>query len=91
MSAAPASKNNASHKLEDNQQDQCKDILNERQQDVLNLVAAGLTYKEIGVRLKLSERTIRYHMKEILDRLHLEHRSQANAFSAKLRSAKTKP
>jgi DNA-binding NarL/FixJ family response regulator len=91
MSAAPASKNDASHKLEDNQQDQWKDILNERQQDVLNLVAAGLTYKEIGGRLKLSERTIRYHMKEILDRLHLEHRSQAIAFSTKLRSTKPKP
>jgi two-component system NarL family response regulator len=55
--------------------------LTDRQREVLRLVAAGLTYKEVGSRLSLSERTVRYHMSEIMDRLHLEHRSQVIAFA----------
>lgn len=52
-----------------------------RQSEVLELVAAGLTYKEVAAELRLSERTVRYHMGEILARLHLEHRSQVLAFA----------
>lgn len=58
--------------------------LTERQVDVLRLVAAGLTYKEVGQRLALSERTVRYHMAEIMDRLHLDHRSQVIAYAGKM-------
>lgn len=55
--------------------------LTERQAEVLGLVAAGHTYKEVAAQLGLSERTIRYHMAEIMDRLHLEHRSQVLAYA----------
>ena len=58
--------------------------LTERQTEVLRLVADGLTYKEVGLRLALSERTVRYHMAEIMARLHLEHRSQVIAYAGKL-------
>lgn len=58
--------------------------LTARQTEVLRLVAAGLTYKEIGQRLALSERTVRYHMAEIMSKLHLEHRSQVIAYASKL-------
>jgi DNA-binding NarL/FixJ family response regulator len=58
--------------------------LTERQIDVLKAVAAGLTYKEVGAKLFLSERTVRYHMAEIMDRLHLEHRSQAIAYAGQM-------
>ncbi len=61
--------------------------LTERQVEVLQLVAAGLTYKEIGARLALSERTVRYHMAEIMEKLHLEHRSQVIAYAGKLGQA----
>ena len=57
--------------------------LNPRQIEVLRLVASGLTYKEVGQQLALSERTVRYHMAEIMARLHLEHRSQVIAYAAK--------
>ncbi len=50
--------------------------LSSRRLEVLTLVAQGLTYKEVGARLGLSERTIKYHMGEILDHLHLENRGQ---------------
>ncbi len=59
-------------------------LLTERQAEVLRLVASGLTYKEVGQRLALSERTVRYHMVEIMDRLHLEHRSEVLAYAGKL-------
>lgn len=51
--------------------------LTSRQVQVLTLAARGLTYKEIGAKLFLSERTIKYHMGEIIERLHLENRRQA--------------
>ena len=50
--------------------------LTERQLAVLRLLSQGLTYKEIGRRLFLTERTIKYHMGEILHRLHLKGRRQ---------------
>ena len=50
--------------------------LSPREQEVLALVAQGLTYKEAGARLGLTERTIKYHMAEIIARLHLENRAQ---------------
>jgi DNA-binding NarL/FixJ family response regulator len=48
-----------------------------RETQVLTLVAQGLTYKEVGAKLNLSERTIKYHMGEIVGRLHLDSRAQA--------------
>lgn len=58
--------------------------LSERQTEVLRLVASGLTYKEVAVRLKLSDHTVRYHMSEIMQLLHLENRSQVIAYAGKL-------
>lgn len=52
------------------------ETLSPRALQVLTLVAQGLTYKEIGARLGLTERTIKYHMGEIVQRLHMENRAQ---------------
>lgn len=54
-----------------------------RQLEILMLVAQGLTYSEIGEILHLSEPTIRYHMGQILERLHLENRAQVIAYAAR--------
>jgi len=51
-------------------------FLSPREMEVLTLVSHGLTYKEVGAELHLSERTIKYHMGEIIARLHLESRAQ---------------
>ena len=58
--------------------------LTRRQVEVLRLVAAGLTYKEVAARLAMSERTVRYHMSEMIDRLHLQHRSQLLAYAGRI-------
>lgn len=52
-----------------------------RQAEVLRAVAAGGTYKEVAAQLGVSERTVRYHMAEIIDRLHFEHRSEVIAYA----------
>ena len=53
--------------------------LTQRQIQVLTLVAQGQTYKEIGDMLGLTERTVKYHMGKILERLHVKNRAQAIA------------
>jgi DNA-binding NarL/FixJ family response regulator len=53
-----------------------REVLTSRELEVLTLVAQGVTYKEVGSKLSLSERTIKYHMGEIIARLHLENRAQ---------------
>lgn len=57
------------------------DILTGRQTEILRLVANGLMYKEIGERLFLTERTVKYHMGEILARLHLKGRREAEEYA----------
>jgi DNA-binding NarL/FixJ family response regulator len=58
--------------------------LTERQGEVLRLVARGLTYKEVGRELSISERTVRFHMTKIMDQLHLYNRAQVLAYARKL-------
>jgi two-component system NarL family response regulator len=60
------------------------ETLTARQTEVLTLVAEGLTYKEVGAKLFLSERTIKYHMGEIIARLHLENRRQVIAYARRM-------
>jgi DNA-binding NarL/FixJ family response regulator len=57
--------------------------LTPRQCEVLGLVAQGLTYKEVGARLGLSSRTVKYHMAEIMQELHTEHRAQVLAYAGR--------
>ena len=59
-------------------------VLSARQLEVLRLVADGLSYKEVGAKLYLSPRTVKYHMGEIIDRLHLENRSQVLALAGRM-------
>jgi len=58
--------------------------LNSRQVEVLKLMAQGLSYKEVGARLYLSPRTVRYHMVEIMNQLHMENRAQVLAYAGRL-------
>lgn len=62
----------------------CGRELNTRHIEVLRLVANGLSYKEVGARLFISERTVKYHMAEIMNRLHLENRAQVLAFAGRI-------
>jgi DNA-binding NarL/FixJ family response regulator len=58
--------------------------LSARQLQVLRLVAEGVSYKEAGARLHLSPRTVKYHMGQIMDRLHLGNRAQLLAHAGRM-------
>ena len=49
--------------------------LSERERQVLQLVARGHTYKEIGAELDISPKTAENHVRNILGKLHLSRRS----------------
>jgi DNA-binding NarL/FixJ family response regulator len=51
--------------------------LSPRQREVLELVAQGLTNEEIGARLFLSAHTVKFHVREIYDRLGVRNRIKA--------------
>jgi two-component system NarL family response regulator len=51
--------------------------LTDREREVLDLVAEGLTNRQIAERLVVSENTVRAHLRNILDKLHVNNRVQA--------------
>ncbi|MSP12182.1 MAG: response regulator transcription factor [Chloroflexi bacterium] len=53
------------------------DDLTERERQILELVAAGQSNKEIGQQLFLSEKTIKHHMTNILQKLQVRNRVEA--------------
>ncbi|MFI8104460.1 response regulator [Streptomyces sp. NPDC086023] len=55
--------------------------LTAREADVLRLVAAGATNREIASRLRLSEGTVKNHISRILTRLSLRDRTQAALYA----------
>ena len=58
-----------------------EDELSAREKDVLQLLATGLTNKEIGKKLAMAENTVKTHLKSILNKLHLQNRVQAATFA----------
>jgi DNA-binding NarL/FixJ family response regulator len=57
--------------------------LSSRQVEILTLLVQGATYAQIGAALFLTEATVRYHMAQIMDRLHLENRAQVITYAAR--------
>jgi len=55
------------------------DALTERERDVLRSVVAGERNKEIAAQLGISENTVKFHLRNILDKLHARSRAEAVA------------
>jgi len=55
------------------------DRLTEREVDVLRLVVAGLRNKEIAADLGISENTTKFHLRNILEKLHAGSRTEVAA------------
>ncbi len=58
-----------------------EDELSAREKHVLELLATGLTNKEIGKQLAMAENTVKTHLKNILNKLHLQNRVQAATYA----------
>ena len=65
------------------QKPRASDLLSPREQEVLALVAAGLTNKEIAERLVIGDRTAKYHLSSLLNKLGADNRTQAVAHATR--------
>jgi DNA-binding NarL/FixJ family response regulator len=57
--------------------------LTAREIDILQLVVEGMTNKEIASALKISENTVKIHLRNILEKLHLQNRIQAAVYAVR--------
>jgi DNA-binding NarL/FixJ family response regulator len=62
-------------------------LLTERERRILELIADGLTNRQIGARLHLAEKTIKNHVTRLLDKLGFSRRTEAAAYAARTRAA----
>jgi two-component system NarL family response regulator len=58
--------------------------LSPRRMQILALIAQGLTYRQVADTIGITERTVKYHMSEILTCLHLHNRAQVIAYAARM-------
>ncbi len=59
------------------------DLLTDREREVLKLIASGYSNKEIARELVVSERTVKGHVSNILNKLGVQDRTQAALFAVK--------
>jgi DNA-binding NarL/FixJ family response regulator len=57
-------------------------VLSRREEEVLRLVAEGLTNKEIARQLRVSENTVKTHVTSLFNRLGVDSRARAVAVAA---------
>jgi len=69
-----------------------EELLTVRELDVLRLLAKGFTNGQIALNLNISIRTVTTHIRNILDKLHLENRTQAALYAVEhgIKTAKSK-
>lgn len=59
------------------------DLLTPREQEVLDLIALGMSNKEIASKLVITEKTVKTHVSHVLGKLNLTDRTQAAIFAIK--------
>lgn len=59
-------------------------LLTLRERQVLELIAEGLTNRQIGERLRLAEKTVKNYVSGLLAKLGMERRTQAAVYGSKL-------
>lgn len=57
--------------------------LTTKEEEVLRLVAGGPTNKEIASSLNISDNTVKYHLRNIMEKLHFKNRAQMAVYAAK--------
>jgi DNA-binding NarL/FixJ family response regulator len=64
-------------------QDKDLQALTEREREVLDLIARGLSNREIAEKMVISEKTVKTHVSNLLDKLGLEDRTRAAIWALK--------
>jgi DNA-binding NarL/FixJ family response regulator len=59
--------------------------LTPRERDVLRLMVEGLANKEIALRLRIGEKTVKTHVSRVLGKLGVEDRTQAAVLAIRAR------
>jgi DNA-binding NarL/FixJ family response regulator len=71
---------------EEPKEEKTSTTLTEREREVLELLVQGITSnKELAERLIVSENTVKYHLRNILDKLHVQNRAQVIAYALRHR------
>jgi RNA polymerase sigma factor (sigma-70 family) len=52
-------------------------LLTEREREVVQLLAMGLTYEKIGVKMEISHETVKMHLKNIYRKLKVQNKIEA--------------
>lgn len=65
--------------------------LTERERSILDLLADGLTNREIGERLYVSEKTVKNNMSSVLTKLGMQRRTEAALYAARHRREEGRP
>ena len=65
--------------------------LTPREREILDLIAEGLSNKEIGARLFLAEKTVKNYVSSLLAKLNMQRRTQAAVFGADIGRAESTP
>jgi two-component system NarL family response regulator len=74
--------NTLSKRAEEKQQQQAPNITS-RELEVLKLVAQGMSNREIAEQLYISENTVKNHVRNILEKLHIHSRMEAVVYAVR--------
>ena len=58
--------------------------LTDQERKILDLIAEGMTNRQIGERLFLAEKTVKNYVSNLLSKLGMERRTEAAVFAARL-------
>jgi len=81
VKAAPEEALKDEPRVSDDADDSYTEALTARERVVLEQLVAGATNKEIATTLVVSENTVKYHLKNILRKLHVNNRAQVVAWA----------
>ncbi|MFZ5626313.1 MAG: response regulator [Bacillota bacterium] len=81
---APEVMEKISHMMTRLQEQQLLQQLTRRERDILGMVAQGLTNREIGERLFISEKTVKNHLTHLFKKIGVEDRTQAALFAVRM-------
>jgi len=75
------------HQLAEGEEEETREELTLRETEVLRLIAGGHSNKEIANTLYISEKTVKTHVSNILQKLHLADRTQAALYAVRQKIA----